>query len=627
MKLLFVFTFIIYGIIISAISYSISHYYQIESTKTRILEIQRQNFNIKSNNLKTKIERFEKVLESIRESNIFKNYVDIKNDNENVIDLFSVMMNNNKELSQLRFINLNGDEEIRFERNMIGDTPLKIEENEFQNKKNRYYFKNIKETPSNSIWYSKLDLNIEHGKIEIPIVPTLRIGTSVYSKNGFEGILIMNIFFEKIIQEYVESPFFYISIYDKDGEFIHHKHLDSQGILKDYSWTRYLKKDTNFNIHKENLKSLSENKKSVDYIFKKSIYDIIPNRDRLFVYYGPKISKVQELEENDGSYMISVTIIVLLISIPLSFIISIIPNMLNEELYQTKEMLEQEMNTVDEYVYLSITDRNGIILDVSRAYLKLTGFKKEELIGKKHNVLKHPNTPKDTYKDLWNTILSKKVWEGEICNLKSNGKAFYAKVLIKPNLDDLEKIDTFTAYIQDITYQKEVEKTSVTDELTQLYNRREFNIVFKRYVEHSKRYEHSFSMAILDIDYFKQYNDTYGHLEGDKALKKVAFEIKKATNRNVDFGFRLGGEEFGILFSASSLKDAKAFSERIKDNIENLKIEHKNSKVNKYLTVSIGLIHLDKITLLNEEDIFNACDKALYEAKASGRNQIKISII
>ena len=335
MKLLFVITFIIYGIIISAISYSLSHHYQMESTKTRIIETQRESFKIKSDNLKTKIEKFVDEIKALRESKTFKDYVYNQNQNEHIIDLFSVMMNNNKEVSQLRFINLEGDEKIRFQRNMIGDTPIKIGKDELQNKKSRYYFKDIKKTPEDVIWFSKIDLNIEHGKIQIPIVPTLRIGISVCSLDGFEGILIMNIFFEDIIKKYVESPFFYISIYDKDAEFIYHEHPNNKGEMKNYSWSRYLKSEVNFDVHKDNVEILLDSSKTSDYIFKKSIHDIIPNEDGLVVYYEPKISKLQEVEEDDHSYMITVTFIVLILSLPLALIISILPNMLNEELYES----------------------------------------------------------------------------------------------------------------------------------------------------------------------------------------------------------------------------------------------------------------------------------------------------
>ncbi|PLY07188.1 MAG: hypothetical protein C0625_06115 [Arcobacter sp.] len=624
MKLLLIFTFIIYGMLISFISYSLTHHYQAGSTKIKLMEDQRQSFNIKSNHLKEKMNGFENALESFNSSEIFKRYIDLGTENENIRDLFSVIMNDNKELSQLRFIDKDGNEKIRFDRNELGEKSFEVLGENLQNKKTRYYFKEIKYSPKNKTWYSKLDLNIERGEIQMPIVPTLRVGKAVYNKKGFQGILIMNIFFKDILEKYVQSPFFYISIYDKDGEFIYHKHLTKDGKLKDYSWSKYLKKDFNFNMHKKNLKTVLLDVNANDYIFEKSIHHIIPNADDLSVHYEPKLKELKEFEENDQNYIFTVTIIVLLLSLPLSFIISMLPSMLNDELFKMKKNLDEQMKIVDEHVYLSTTDKNGKILNISQAYLDLLGYKKEDLVGKTHAILKPTDTDKTIYEDLWATILSKKIWQGEISNLKKNGEKFEAKVLIKPNFDDKGKISTFTSYIQDITYQKEVEKLSVTDELTKLFNRREFNRVLDTYISQSKRYKYPFSMIIFDIDFFKQYNDTYGHQMGDEALKNVAKEITFVLKRSTDLGFRIGGEEFSILFSTKSLADSKKFAEKIRKRIEALNIEHKNSAISKYLTISIGLFYSEDISTLNKDEIFDVTDKALYKAKQAGRNQISV---
>ena len=621
MKLLFVALFVIYGAIISTISYSISNYYQTQNTKSKLLEAQKQSFKMKTNSLQIKMDVFVNNLNSLSQSNIFKEYVKNKNLNSGVIDIFSILMGSNKELSQFRYIDENGKEKIRFDRKALGQGYEFIEEKRLQNKASRYYFKEIKKLNQGEIWYSKLDLNIEHGIIVKPIVPTLRIGLPIYEKDTFRGIVIMNIFFDDIINKFVDSTFFNISIFDKDGEFIHNK-LDLLSGTINNSWSRYLQKDFNLYKYNEYLKKLTNDSSINEYFFSKSISTIIPNGDDLSVFYEPKILKLKEIEESETNYILTVTLIVLLSSIPLAFIISIIPNMLNDELYKTKKMLEREIKVIDEYVYLSITDKDGVILDVSEAYASLTGFSKEDLIGSKHSVLKHDDTELSTYKDLWNTILNKEVWKGEIKNKKQDGTAFNAKLLIKPNLDDDGDISTFTAYVQDITYQKEVERISVTDELTKLYNKREFNKIFERSIEQAKRFHNPFSMIILDIDYFKQYNDTYGHLQGDIAIAEVARVIRESCKRSTDIGFRLGGEEFGILFTANNLDDAINFAQKIRREILSLEIEHETSLVSPYLTVSMGLFFKDDLYGFSKDDIYQRCDDALYFAKDYGRNQV-----
>lgn len=621
MKLLFIVMFILYGAIISVLSYNISNYYQNKITQKKLIKIQKQSFKMKSAVLISKMDRFAYEIKALRKNRLLQDYInDEKKDS--IKDLFSLVMNANNEISQLRYIDANGNEKIRFDRNDIGSKALEINSQKLQNKATRYYFKDIKKLKEKQIWYSKLDLNVEHGIIQKPIVPTLRIGTPIYHKGEFQGIIIMNTFFKDIINKFVYSPYFYITIYDKDGAFIHHKHPDDSGKVVDYSWSKYLEKKFNFEMHEKRVKSILENKKIDSYIYKQSISHIIPNKDKLSVYYEAKLLKVKELLQSDKNYIVTVTLIVLLISIPLAFLISLIPSALNDEIYETKKVLEEQLNVVDEYVFLSVTDMNGILLDVSSAYLDLTGYTKEELLGKRHNILRHPNTSSSLYENLWKTILSKKVWSGELTNIRKDGTFFDAKILIKPNLNKKNEIKSFSAYVQDITYQKKIEKMSVTDELTSLYNRREFNKVFKRYISHSQRCEHGFSMIILDIDFFKQYNDTYGHQEGDLALKKVSAKILELTKRESDLGFRLGGEEFGILFTSASEQKAFEFASSLVLSIKNLKIEHKASKIDKYLTVSAGLFHCDRIGNFEENSIYKACDEALYEAKTKGRNQV-----
>jgi len=621
MKLLFVVMFVLYGAIISTISYSITKHYQAKNTKTKVLEAQKQSFKIKTTNLKIKMDGFVSNLYFLRQSLLFNEYLQTKNLDYKVLDLFKFVMSTNKDLSQLRYIDENGFEKIRYDRSKINDDYITLKTENLQNKSSRYYFKEIKEKTDGLIWYSKLDLNMEHGVIEKPIVPTLRIGTPVYEGDAFKGIVIMNIFFEQILKDFVDSSFFNISIFDVDGEFIHNK-IEKDSKVIDNSWSRYLNKEYNLYKYNEYLIEISKEKGLNDYYISQSISPIIPNQDQLSVFYEPNILKLKEIEENERNYIYTVTLIVLFLSLPLALIISIIPNMLNEQLFQTKKRLEKEIKVIDEYVYLSITDIDGYILDVSQAYCDLTGYTKEELIGNKHSVLKHQDTESSTYKDLWNTILNKKVWQGELKNKKKDGTLFNAKVLIKPTIDSDSKISAFTAYVQDITYQKEVERISVTDELTKLYNRREFNRIFEISVENAKRYKNPFAMMILDIDFFKQYNDTYGHLMGDEALYEIAKVIKQKCKRTTDMGFRLGGEEFAIVFSSSSKADAYRFACDINEAVSELQIEHKGSKINKHVTISIGVFFSDNIQGFSKEELYQRSDDALYFAKDKGRNQV-----
>jgi diguanylate cyclase (GGDEF)-like protein len=173
--------------------------------------------------------------------------------------------------------------------------------------------------------------------------------------------------------------------------------------------------------------------------------------------------------------------------------------------------------------------------------------------------------------------------------------------------------------------EKKLQEISVTDALTNLYNRRYFNEIFPTFLNLSKRKNEKVCFAIMDIDYFKLYNDNYGHLSGDNALKSVAACMKTSLLRADDYCFRLGGEEFGILFREESSQKAKDLIEKIRQNIENLRIEHNNNAASKYLSASFGIVIHDAQGVAVCEDLYKEADELLYKAKEAGRNCVYVN--
>jgi diguanylate cyclase (GGDEF)-like protein len=128
----------------------------------------------------------------------------------------------------------------------------------------------------------------------------------------------------------------------------------------------------------------------------------------------------------------------------------------------------------------------------------------------------------------------------------------------------------------------------------------------------------------LDIDFFKQYNDTYGHQAGDEALKAVAKCLKSSLKREGDLAFRLGGEEFGILCSGLDHSQAFDFANSIRERVEDEKIEHKSSLASQHVTISMGLVVAEPELVNSVNDIYRYADEALYKAKENGRNQVSV---
>lgn len=288
---------------------------------------------------------------------------------------------------------------------------------------------------------------------------------------------------------------------------------------------------------------------------------------------------------------------------------------------EIERKIKEYISIMDKHVLVSTTDLKGVITSASKAFCDLSGYTQEELIGSNHSILRHPDTPKEIYKSLWETITQDKTWVGEIKNKKENGDSYWISTTIEAIFDKFGVKSGYTSIKHDITDKKQIEIISITDGLTQIFNRRYFDELFPKFINSAKRENELISFIIMDIDHFKQYNDTYGHQEGDNVLIQVADTIKNSLNRVEDYCFRLGGEEFGVLYKSESKQKALEFANSIRQNIENLEIVHEKNSASSYITVSMGLI-CKEATQIKVESIYKEADKLLYKAKEFGRNQV-----
>ena len=166
----------------------------------------------------------------------------------------------------------------------------------------------------------------------------------------------------------------------------------------------------------------------------------------------------------------------------------------------------------------------------------------------------------------------------------------------------------------------QLEQLANLDSLTCVPNRRKFYEMFDLEWKMSVREKTPLSQIMIDIDYFKQYNDQYGHAAGDQALKKVAQVIFKQLKRPFDFVARYGGEEFAVLLPNTPAEDAFNIMESCRQAVEDLKIEHEKNTVSKYLTISIGGVNSFPTKTMCSEATFKLADDMLYKAKGKGRN-------
>jgi diguanylate cyclase (GGDEF)-like protein len=169
---------------------------------------------------------------------------------------------------------------------------------------------------------------------------------------------------------------------------------------------------------------------------------------------------------------------------------------------------------------------------------------------------------------------------------------------------------------------QELQKQANQDGLTGLANRRNFDEKLMEELQRSARSKLPLGLILLDIDLFKPYNDHYGHQAGDTALQQVASALKKEARRQGEVAARYGGEEFALILPDSNSKECVEIAQRVQQHIKALQIQHCQSDVAEYLTVSIGCYSVVADKSTSEKHMLSKADQALYQAKAAGRNTI-----
>ncbi|HEX5710070.1 MAG TPA: diguanylate cyclase [Sulfuricurvum sp.] len=281
---------------------------------------------------------------------------------------------------------------------------------------------------------------------------------------------------------------------------------------------------------------------------------------------------------------------------------------------RVEKQLNDYIALIDESVITSSTDLKGNIIYVSNAFCRISKYDKSELIGKNHRIIRHPDMPAEIYRELWTTITHNQTWQGEIKNKAKDGSIYWVYAVISPDFDDNGNKRGYTAIRQNITDKKRAEELAITDRLTGLYNRLKLDEVLEYETIKSKRYGTALSLIIIDIDHFKNVNDTYGHQVGDMVLKEVANTLLSCKRESDTIG-RWGGEEFLIVLPNTNLAGAMITAEKIRTAIENHPFSVVGNK-----TASFGVSEF--LVEENEDSFIERADQALYRAKSGGRNQV-----
>lgn len=281
-------------------------------------------------------------------------------------------------------------------------------------------------------------------------------------------------------------------------------------------------------------------------------------------------------------------------------------------IYFTSKIKRIKSKVLDQIIFTLTTDKNGIIVDVSKGFEVLSGYTKKELLGKIPKVLSYPDTPREIIEDVWNTIKEGKTWYGEIKNRHKNGRGYWSMIRIEP-LFEKENLLGYLGVYTNITEQKELIRQATSDPLTGIYNRSKLNIFLSHEIQEAYRNESTFSVLFIDLDRFKQINDDYGHLKGDHILIDLTSVIRNNLRTSDIFG-RWGGEEFLVILPNTDLPSAYLIAEKLRERIQ----QH-DFTLQKSLTISIGIAQYDPLKSI--EELIEMADQAMYQAKHQGRNK------
>ncbi len=404
---------------------------------------------------------------------------------------------------QIRYINDSGDEIIRI--NNRHGAPLLVSTKMLQNKKHRPYFHQTMQLPSHHIYISSLEANVEFDKIDIPIIPVMRVAAPVNFNNQTQGIVVINYNMApliKRIKSILVDKHIQTMLINRRGYFIIGPHASSE-------W---------------------------GHIFKE-------RKDQTLAKLYPKTWKQMAKQSNR-----------------------------------------------------KIISKNGIFLvrDLSVSIEKHIS----NVFSKGINLKLISFIPNKT--------------------LQPGANYYFAIILITFILIALVSFLWTIFRLKKLQYDDQMEKMATLDPLTQTANRNKLYKNIKNEIDRAKRLDQPLSLIMLDIDLFKQVNDRFGHIAGDKALKALSRSCEKLI-RNIDTLGRFGGEEFIIVLPGTELSEAIVLAERICTETAKLKVPYQNESISFTISLGVATLHEDETML---ESLLKRVDEALYAAKNRGRNRV-----
>ena len=308
--------------------------------------------------------------------------------------------------------------------------------------------------------------------------------------------------------------------------------------------------------------------------------------------------------------------------------------------------LSNQAKAMGAHLIISESDPGGRIVGVNDAFLAVSGYAREELIGKNHRMFNSGMYAKSFYTELWETLSAGKIWKGTFRNINKARRYYWVQVTIVPFTDAWGKISRYVALYTDITdaivqsekflrerrlreeltrINRELVNDTNTDTLTGIANRRAFASFSDQIIKNTHHSAYPVSALMIDLDFFKTVNDSFGHEAGDVVLWELARRGSTAV-RTSDMLARVGGEEFCVLLHNSNSAQAVIVAEKIRAITSSQPVFYEDPATKRTveipITVSIGVATADSLREVVMDELLRVADAALYEAKHAGRYRV-----
>lgn len=567
----------------------------------------------------------------------------------NLRDLFMAVSNEQKIFDQIRFLNKKGKEVVRVDNN--NGKAYIVPDDQLQDKSGRYYVKNAAHLKQNDIFISRLDLNVEHNKIQIPYKPVIRFSMPLFTKTGeMNGMLVVNLFgnmmldrFRQLMNTTTNSQ---NMLLDQDGNWLVAPDAKLEwgfmfgnpaGFAKKYPsvWHQMSHQQTGHYTTDEGLYTYTtiyplkwvEASAQNQALANPAIQNNLKNRD----YFWKIISFIPQQELPSANITRTATtfslylgglLLLLLMAGYLSYMFAARQTLLRELSIQNRRRKQILKNLGEGVVVL---DQKGIVIETNREAAKLLGLTKHEILGHDAHSLFHTNPENQDVDSAASCPINSVAFTGQ--PYRNEHEIFYRKdrpplpvsVVVTPlTSEEQETIGAILSF-RDMTsikaYQEKIKQLAYHDTLTGLPNRRLLNKYAELALGLAQRNERQFAIMFIDLDKFKVVNDTYGHDAGDELLKWVAKKLTESI-RDTDHAARQSGDEFIVLLSEFKSADTvNIVARKILTQITKETAEILGHLLN--VNISIGIaVFPDHGTTVDE--LMQAADKAMYLSKRTG---------